>query len=125
MSDPQWQESQASKAVRKTFSAATEMAGDYLIGLAMVKFPFLGLPFIKQAFNLIVKNIIEDNEERGELLIKWFFIDKESDAKKDEYNKALAEFEEVKKNNPTKEQRDEALKKTRERMGKLIRFPVK
>jgi hypothetical protein len=119
------QESKESKLSQETFSISVELAGEYLIGLAILEMPFLGLPIVKQIFSYIVKKIISRSEREGELMISFRFIDKETKEKHQKYQEAIKEFKEVMNNNPTEEKKNEAIEETKKRLRNLIRFPVK
>lgn len=119
------QESKESKYWQETFSISVDLAGEYLMGLAIVEFPFLGLPLVKQIFSYIVKKIISRSEREGELMISFRFIDKETKEKHNKYQEVMKEFKQVMNSNPTEEKKNEAIEETKKRLRDLIRFPVK
>jgi hypothetical protein len=119
------EDSKESKYWQQTFSVSVELAGEYLVNLAIVEIPLLGLPVVKQIFSYIVKKIVARSENEGELWIAFKFIDKESKEKNEQYKDAIKDLEEVLASNPTEEKKNEALEETKKRLRNLIRFPVK
>jgi hypothetical protein len=118
-------ESENSEFWQQKFSVGIDLMGEYLVKLAIIEFPFLSLPVLKQIFSFIVKRIISRTKDEGELMISFAFIDKEIGEKKEIYNEAVTKLKEVLESNTTEEKKDEALEETKKRLRDLIRFPVK
>jgi hypothetical protein len=118
-------ESELSKYWQESFSFAVETASEYLVKLAIIEFPVLGIPIIKQIFTFIVMRIISRAKNEGELMISFAFIDKEVNHKKELYAEAVTKLKEVMKSEIDEEKKNEALEETRKRLRDLIRFPVK
>lgn len=119
------QESKNSEFWQKKFSVGVDLMGEYLVKLAIVEFPPLGLPVVRQLFSFIVKRIISRAKDEGELMISFAFIDKEIGEKKELYNEAVTKLKEVLESDTTEEKKNEALEETKKRLRDLIRFPVK
>lgn len=119
------QESKNSEFWQKKFSVGVDLMGEYLVKLAIVEFPPLGLPVVRQLFSFIVKRIISRAKDEGELMISFAFIDKEIGEKKELYSEAVTKLKEVLESDTTEEKKNEALEETKKRLRDLIRFPVK
>jgi hypothetical protein len=118
-------ESEESKQWVTTFEMAVDTAGDYFVRAAIVRFPFLGLPIIKQIFTFIIKNTISKIESEGELMIRFKFIDKDVDERNHEYTKVINELKQINENGATEDEKRIALQNAKDRLRNLIRFPVK
>ena len=118
-------ESKESKYWKQTFSMTVDLAGEYLVKLAIVEFPFLALPIVKQTFSYLVKKIISKSQEEGQLMISFVFIDREVAHKNSMYVEAVTKLKEVLESDIPEEKKNEALEETKKRLRDLIRFPVK
>jgi hypothetical protein len=118
-------ESSQSKYWQQKFSVTVDLAGEYLVKLAIAEFPFLALPVVKQSFSYLVKKIISKSQEEGQLMISFVFIDKEVAHKNTLYVEAVTKLKEVLDSDIPEEKKNEALEETKKRLRDLIRFPVK
>jgi hypothetical protein len=118
-------ESSQSKYWQQSFSVTVDLAGEYLVKLAIAEFPFLAFPIIKQTFSYLVKKIISKSQEEGQLMISFVFIDKEVAHKNTLYVEAVTKLKEVLESDIPEEKKNEALEETKKRLRDLIRFPVK
>ena len=118
-------ESKESKYWQQTFSMTVDLAGEYLVKLAIVEFPFLALPVIKQTFSYLVKKIISKSQEEGQLMISFVFIDREAAHKNSMYVEAVTKLKEVLESDIPEGKKNDALEETKKRLRDLIRFPVK
>ena len=118
-------ESQSSKLAQETFSATVEVMGEYIIKIALVEFPWLNLPVVRQVFSFVLKRIISRVSAEGQLAISFSFTDREIAAKKEKYEEAVDTLKEAINSNATQEKKNEAIEETKKRLRDLIRFPVK
>jgi hypothetical protein len=119
-------DNKSQEITQEVFSVLVETMGDYFVKLAILQFPFLGLPVVKQAFGFIVKKVFSKIQSEGELIIAFKFIDQEREQSRIQYDTAIEELKEVlASQTTTQEQKDEALKVAKEKLRNLIRFPVK
>jgi hypothetical protein len=117
-------ESPTSTTSQETFSATVEVMGEYFIKLAIIEFPWLNIPVVKQVFSFVVKKVLAKIRSEGELVISFAFIDKETEGRRVLYEEAVDKLKQVLESSPTQEKKDEALEETKKRLRALIRFPV-
>ena len=118
-------ESDISQNAQKSFSATIEVMGEYFIKIAIVEFPWIGLPVVKQLFGYVIKSILSKVQNEGELAISFAFIDREIDNKRELYQEAVTKLKEVLETDVPEEKKNEALEETKKRLRDLIRFPVR
>jgi|688.fasta_scaffold1874718_2 hypothetical protein len=118
-------ESKESQFWQETFSMTVDVTSEYLIKIAILQFPFLAIPVVKQIFSFIVKNVISKVESEGVLQISFTYIDIETNEKKDAYVVAVNNLKEILASDKTVEEKNEAIQETKKRLRTLIRMPVK
>jgi len=118
------EDSGPSTIAQDVFSSAVEKISDYFITMAIVEFPFLALPVIKQMFSFIVKRVISKIQGEGKLFISFSFIDKEVEKQMEEYKRAITELRDIVESATiiSGERKNEALNKAKEKLRNLIRM---
>ena len=89
---------------------------NYIIQIALIQFPFLNLPGIKQIFTYMLGRILDKIETEGEIFISFSLIDDNVNKQVKEYEEALERF---KKGEINESNLDEVKNKLRD----LIKFP--
>jgi glycyl-tRNA synthetase beta subunit len=105
----------------KLLSLSIDLAKEYIVKIAVIEFPFLALPVVNQLFNFFVDRLLSRIEAEGILHLQFNAIDEENEKKLEEYNKALKNLEDAK----SEEEKNEALKEAKSRLGDLIKFSRK
>jgi hypothetical protein len=89
---------------------------NYIVQIALIQFPFLNLPGIKQIFTYMLGRILDKIETEGEIFISFSLIDDNVNKQVKEYEEALERF---KKGEINESNLDEVKNKLRD----LIKFP--
>jgi len=89
---------------------------NYIIQIALIQFPFLNLPGLKQIFTYMLGRILDKIKTEGEIFIYFSLIDDNVNKQVKEYEEALERF---KKGEINESNLDEVKNKLRD----LIKFP--
>jgi hypothetical protein len=89
---------------------------NYIVQIALIQFPFLNLPGIKQIFTYMLGRILDKIETEGSIFISFSLIDDNVNKQVKEYEEALERF---KKGEINESNLDEVKNKLRD----LIKFP--
>jgi hypothetical protein len=89
---------------------------NYIVQIALIQFPFLNLPGLKQIFTYMLGRILDKIETEGEIFISFSLIDDNVNKQVKEYEEALERF---KKGEINESNLDEVKNKLRD----LIKFP--
>jgi hypothetical protein len=89
---------------------------NYIIQIALIQFPFLNLPGIKQIFTYMLGRILDKIETEGKIFISFSLIDANVNKQVKEYEEALERF---KKGEINESNLDEVKNKLRD----LVKFP--
>lgn len=108
--------------IPEQFDLMADIASDYIIKIAIIQFPFLALPFIKQVFTIVMKKVLNIAKNEGKIMITFKLIDLETEEEKNEYERAINNLRNLPHDAP-KEVKDEAIKNAKDRLSRLIRFP--
>jgi glycyl-tRNA synthetase beta subunit len=105
----------------KILSLSIDLAKEYIVKIAMLEFPFLALPVVNHVFSFFVDRILARIEAEGQLHLQFRAIDQENERKLEDYNEAIKKLD----NAQTEEEKNEALKEAKSRLGDLISFSRK